>query len=52
MPCSGNSPGIPVRHGCDNEQTRPSGAGMLVYMHLAKDVPVHVCYANNIRAIT
>ncbi len=51
MPCSGSSPGIPLHPEYGNEQTRPTGAGMLVYMHTAKDVLVHVCYASNIRAI-
>jgi hypothetical protein len=46
------SPGITVRPGCGNEQHRPLGTGMLANMHTAKDIPVHVYRANNIRAIT
>ncbi|MGA8149071.1 MAG: hypothetical protein WB870_16070 [Gallionellaceae bacterium] len=52
MPCSRRSPGIPVRPEYGNEQTRRCAAGILFNMHTAKDVPVDVCCASNIRATT
>ena len=52
MLCSGHSPSFPVRPECGNEQTRSSGAGMLLNMRTAKDVPVHVYRPRNIRVIT
>ncbi|MHB1236857.1 MAG: hypothetical protein ACYCY7_04765 [Gallionella sp.] len=52
MLCSGHSPGFPLRPKCGSEQTRSSGAGMILNLRTVKDDPVHVHRPGNIRAIT
>jgi hypothetical protein len=52
MPWNWTSPVILANPLSANEQTRPFGTGIHSYTQMAKDVPVHVYRAGDIRAIT